>query len=125
MFYINGIKWHIRPVRPESDLLIDRTGQRTVATTDPITNRIYLSKALRGEFKNRVLVHELGHAALFSYGLLDDVHRMTRPDYWIEMEEFICNILADYGWQIFCIAERYLGDESVYVVPPLIERFNA
>ncbi len=125
MFYMNGIKWRIRTVRPDSDLLIDRTGHRTVATTDPSTQRIYLSRALNGEFKNRVLVHELGHAALFSYGLLDDVHRMTIPEYWMEMEEFMCNLIADYGWQIFCIAERYLGDEAVYIVPPLLDRMVA
>lgn len=125
MFYLNGIRWHIRTVRPESPLLIDRTGTRTVATTDPVTHRIYLSRAIRGEFKNRVLVHELGHATMFSFDLLADAHRMVPPEYWIEMEEWICNFIADYGWQIFCIAEKYLGDEAVYVVPPLIERMIA
>lgn len=125
MFYMNGIKWRIRTVRPESPFLIDRTGHRTVATTDPATSRIYLSRAIRGEFKNRVLVHELGHAAMFSYGLLEDIHRMTYPERWVDIEEYICNIIADYGWKIFCIAEQYLGDEAVYVVPPLIERMIA
>lgn len=125
MFYMNGIRWRIRTVRPESELLIDRTGRRTVATTDPVTRRIYLSRNIRGEFKNRVLVHELGHAAMYSYGMLDFIHEMTKPEHWIDMEEYICNFIADYGWQIFCIAERYLGDEAVYIVPPMIERFIA
>lgn len=125
MFYMNGLRWHIRTVRPDSPFLIDRTGTRTVATTDPTTCRIYLSRAIRGEFRNRVLVHELGHAAMFSFGLLDQVHQMARPEMWIEMEEWICNFIADYGWQIFCVAHQYLGDEAVYVVPPLIERMIA
>lgn len=125
MFYMNGIKWRIRTVRSESPFLIDRTGNRTVATTDPATHRIYLSRAIRGEFKNRVLIHELGHATMISYGLLSDIHRMTYPEKWVDIEEYICNIIADYGWRIFCIAEQYLGDEAVYVVPPLIERMIA
>ena len=122
---MNGIKWLIQPISSKSPLLIDRTGRLTVATTDPETHRIYLSKELFGEFKNRVLVHELGHAAMFSFGLLDDIHRMTVPECWIEMEEFICNMIADYGWQIFSIASAYLGDQAVYVVPAQIERMIA
>lgn len=125
MFYMNGILWKIQPIKSNSPLLIDRTGRLTLATTDPNTKRIYLSKDLSGELRNRVLVHELGHAALFSFGLLDEIHRMTYPEYWIEIEEFICNMIADYGWQIFTIASQYLGDRAVYVVPAQIERMIA
>lgn len=102
-FLMNGYIWHVLFVHPESDLLIDRTGNARVATTDPTTLCIYISHDLYGDFLDRVLIHELGHCALFSFDLLADIHRMVYKEYWIEAEEFICNFIADYGRLIFSI----------------------
>lgn len=110
IFYMNGIEWRVIFVSSSSPLLVDRTGKLTVATTDPKTHDICLSVALHGSFLSRVLVHELGHCAMFSYGLLRAVHRMVRPEYWVEAEEWICNFIADYGYGIFEIADSILSD---------------
>lgn len=109
-------------VDPNSDLLVDRTGNKTVATTDPLTRCIYLSNSLEGDFLNRVLIHELGHCVMISYDLIQDIHRMVKPRYWIEMEEWICNFIADYGVQVFQKAYDILGDEAWLVVPYQLER---
>ena len=109
-FYMNGYLWKVIFVPPSSDKLADRTRTLRVATTDPDTYRIYLSNALKGEFLNRVLIHELGHATMISYGLIDDVHRMVKPEYWFEAEEWVCNFIADYGGKIFSSAYEVLGD---------------
>lgn len=112
-------------VDPRSDLLVDRTGTLTVATTDPNTRCVYISNALSGDLLNRVLIHELGHCVMISYNLLDDIHRMVYPEYWVEMEEWICNFIADYGLQIFTAAYQILGDDAWLVIPYELERLVA
>lgn len=94
--------------------LIDRTKKRRVATTDPGTKTIYLSNELSGQFLRRVLVHELGHCAMFSFGLLDEIHQFVDPENWIEVEEWVCNFLADYGQEIYEISQSILSVSREY-----------
>lgn len=84
-------------VESGSATLIDRTGRATLACTDPITKRVYVSNELHGDMLKKVVTHELGHCIMISYGLLDYIHERVKPEYWIEVEEFICNFVADYG----------------------------
>lgn len=121
-FTLNGITWRIQIVPPSSHYLTDRTGLIRVATTDPDTNRIYLSNRLRGNFKIRVLLHELGHATMVSYGLLDELHHFIEPEYWIEAEEWVCNFIADYGRKIFSVAYKELGEDAWRVVPMELDK---
>ena len=100
-----------------SDLLIDRTGRKTIGVTDPNELTIYISDILEGEQLKRVVIHELGHCAMWSYGILEDVHRMTRRECWIEMEELICNVLAEYGSHIFDVCSRFIGGSALYMIP--------
>lgn len=122
-FTLNGITWRIEMVPPSSNYLTDRTGLTRVATTDPDVNRIYLSNQLAGEFKIRVLLHELAHAAMVSYGLIEEIHEFVEPYYWVEAEEWVCNFLADYGRQIFSVAYKVLGDDAWLIIPNELERF--
>lgn len=109
-FVMNDRVWRVVYVPYDSPYLVDRSGNLTVATTDPATSCVYLSEDLEGEYLRRVFTHELGHASMVSYGLLPVIHSMTRPEYWIEMEEWICNFIADYGFEIFSTAADILGD---------------
>lgn len=101
-------------------MLVDRSGVLTLATTDPSTRCVYISNAIHGSLLTRVLIHELGHCAIYSFDLLEDIHRMTYPDAWIEAEEWVCNFIADYGLSIFEAGYSILGD-----IPREIERFIA
>lgn len=121
-FYMNGYLWQVKYVSPDNPMLVDRTGEQRVATTSPSSREIYMLKTLHGDFLQRVLCHELGHAAMISYNMLDEIHRMVKPRYWIEMEEWICNFIADYGLGIFRIAYGVLGDDAWNLVPSEIER---
>lgn len=109
-FYLNGYLWNIQIVNPFESELIDRTNIPRVATTDPLTHTIYLSNELRGDFLEKVLLHELGHAIMISYNLLEDIHRMSNPRNWIDIEEWICNFIADYGKKIFEINNYFKGE---------------
>lgn len=125
-FTMNGYEWRVCFVDPRDPMLVDRTGNLTVATTDPSTLTVYLSDDLEGGFLKRVLVHELGHCALFSFDLLGDIHRMVMPSMWVEAEEWVCNFIADYGLRIFETASAVLGDNNLLrVVPREIERLVA
>ena len=108
-FFVNGYLWCVKRVPYSSPMLIEKTGTRTVATTDPIRRTVYLLDTLEGNFFNTVLLHELGHVVMFSYGLLDDIHRAVPRHLWIDAEEWVCNFIADYGLQIFQIASNVLG----------------
>lgn len=122
---MNGYVWSICFVDPKSHYLMDRTGNLRVATTDPETRIIFLSNDLSGSFLEKVLIHEIGHCALFSFHLVDDIHRMVRPEYWIEAEEWICNFIADYGQIIYSTVYSYLGVHAWKAIPYELERLIA
>ena len=124
-FYMNGLRWNVRWTNSADPILVDRTGSLTVAVTDPDTMTIYLSNQLNGEFLNRVLIHELGHCVMYSYGLIDEIHRMCKRRFWIDMEEFCANLLANYGNQVFGLTYSILGDEAIHIVPYELERLVA
>ena len=100
-FYMNGVLWHVEVVSHNSPMLVDRTGNERLGTTDPELKTIFLSNQLTGETKSRVLIHELGHCVIFSFNLQYDIHKVVKEDYWIEAEEWLCNFIAGYGRLIF------------------------
>lgn len=112
-FYMGVYLWQIEYLEPYSDLLVDRSGVIRVATTDPVTHTIFLSRELKNNdfLLETVLLHELGHAAMISYNIFDDLHRMVKPRYWVDIEEWVCNFLADYGSEVFDIARDVLGKD--------------
>lgn len=124
-FYMNGYHWHVKMVDPNSPELVDRTGLRTVATTNPETKTLCLSMELYGPFFTTVLIHELGHCTMISFGLIEEIHRMVKPEYWVDAEEFMCNFIADYGMMIFRIAYQLFGEKGLMFVPSEIERMMA
>ena len=124
-FYMNGDLWRVRFVSPNDNVLIDRTGKRTLAVSDYSTMIISIANNLHGELLNRVFVHELGHCVMFSYGLLTDLHRMIKKRYWVDAEEFVCNILADYSHFVIGTARDILGNKFTYVSPVGMERMIA
>ena len=120
-FIMNGYLWKIKTVHPNSEYLMSRNGM-TVATTDPEVLCVYLAEDLKGVLKKRVIAHEMGHAACFSFGLLEEIEECCFPEKRIQMEEFICNFVADYGEMIFSITYAVLGDEALEFVPYHLER---
>ena len=121
-FVMNGYEWHILRVDPNDPRLVDRTRNVRLATTDPNDLCVYLSNELSGEMLTRVLIHELGHCAIFSYGLEHEIHWFVKRRYWVEAEESICNFLADYGRIIFNCAAEVLGKDAWRVVPLEFDR---
>lgn len=124
-FVMNGDLWHVRFTSPQNPVLVDRTNTLTVAVTDPDTMTIYLSDNLYGDFLQKVLIHELSHAVMYSYDLVSEIHRMCKKKYWIPMEEFCANLIANYGSEVFGIAYSVLGNQAIHIVPYHLERMIA
>lgn len=122
---MNGDFWQVRFVSPSDNVLIDRTGERTLAVSDYSTRVISIANNLYGELLSRVFIHELGHCVMFSYGLLSELHRMVKKQYWIEAEEWVCNFIADYGQFVIRTARDILGNRFAYVAPIGAERMIA
>ena len=108
-FVLNGDLWKPVMVDPGDPRLWDRTGSTRLATTDPETMCIYLSRDLRGIDLETVLIHEVGHCAMVSYGLLDGLHRIVPEEAWIDVEEWACNLLANYGAHVLHAANVAMG----------------
>ena len=109
-FEINGDIWFVSFVEPDSHYLIDRMGVLTLGVIDPSTKHVYLANSLYGDMLRRVLVHELSHCSMFSYGVVDDIHALIDKEDWVDAEEIICNFIADYGIEVFEIASILLND---------------
>ena len=123
--YMKGDLWRVQVVPSQDDVLIDRTGSRTLGVSDYSTHIISIANNLHGELLNRVFIHELGHCVMFSYGLLPELHRMIKKRYWVDAEEFVCNILADYGQFVIRTTRDILGNQFTYVSPVGMERMTA
>lgn len=124
-FYMNGYLWKFRFISPNDERLVDRTETLRVATTDPEDLCVYLSSELHGDFLMTVVIHELSHCALYSFHLIDTIHKYTKREHWIDMEEFICNFLADYGLQIFKIGYQNVGYRAWEYIPNAFEKLIA
>ena len=124
-FYMNGFHWNVRWANPTDPILVDRTNVLTCAVTDPDTMTIYLSNKLRGEFLTRVVLHELSHAMMISYGYLEQIHRYCKKRHWVDMEELIANLIAQQAKEIFERAYDIVGDEAIRFVPYALERVAA
>jgi hypothetical protein len=124
-FYMNGDLWRVQFVSPHDSVLIDRTGNRTLGVSDYSTHIISIANNLYGELLNRVFIHELGHCVMFSYGLLPELHRMVKKRYWVDAEEWCCNLLADYSCFVIGTARDILGNQFTYVAPIGAERMIA
>lgn len=108
-FKVGGEWWTVRIVPPSSPSLIDRQGKRTVATTDSATRRISVSSALTGDKLRRVLIHEAAHAAMESTGIARRIRSSVIPWRRVEVEETICNLIAEYGTSIIAVANDILN----------------
>ena len=95
-FMINGKTWYIRLVQSDSPMLMRSDGSYTVGMCDRETQTIYISELLQGKFLRKVLIHEVCHSAMFSYGI----------DMSVEQEELFCDLVATYGDEIFDVVDN-------------------
>ena len=96
MYQINGKTWYIRLTRSDSPVLMRSDGSYTVGMCDRETQTIYISELLQGKFLRKVLIHEVCHSAMCSYGI----------DMSVEQEELFCDLVSTYGDKIIGIVDN-------------------
>lgn len=100
VIYVNNIPWKIKFVNPTSNLLERPNGTLALAVTDGDRKAIYLNESLKGALLRKVLIHEVTHVWMFSYGF----------DLSVEDEEFVCDFVASNADDILSKV-----DELVYM----------
>lgn len=93
---INGVEWILFLVDPFDRHLYRADGSLTIGMCDNNYHQIYIRNDLYDDKFWLVLVHELTHASLFSYGI--DLSRCCH-------EELIADYVATHGEEIIAIAK--------------------
>lgn len=90
MININGEDWRIVFVSPFHPALKRSDQGYSLGVCDDILKTIYINAELNEKYIEKVLCHELTHAAMFSYNI-----NLT-----IEQEELLADLIATYGQEI-------------------------
>ena len=93
MININGEEWKIALVSPLDPVLQRSDNSYTIGVCDDILKTIFVNKNLSQKYIEKVLCHELTHAAMFSYNI----------DLTLEQEEILADLIATYGQEIVYI----------------------
>lgn len=95
MFRMNGELWRVCYVPSNSLFLMKPDGTFAVGACDDYTKTIYLNMNLTGPYLEKVLCHEITHAAMFSYNITLDYHQ----------EELLAELMATFGEEIIDITD--------------------
>lgn len=95
MFTINGEEWWVVLVPPNDLALIMPNGEFAIGACNDSTKTIYINNLLYGEDFEKVLCHELVHAAMFAYDVILDINE----------EELIAEIIATFGEEIIDLTD--------------------
>ena len=93
MININGNEWRIALVSPFDSSLQRSDKSYALGVCDDIEKTIFINKELSQEYIERVLCHELTHAAMFSYNV----------ELTYQQEELLADLMATYGQEIIHI----------------------
>lgn len=93
---------------PGNPLLVDRTGLPKLATTDPITKTIRISKAVPIGMFDQVLLHEVSHAIMVESGITDLLSEVVDGS-TILIEELLAWFLETHAIEAIDAASMSLG----------------
>jgi hypothetical protein len=106
---IRGKVWRVVRVEPGDPFLVDRTGVPRLATTDPRTMTIRMSKAIPPHMFDQVLMHEATHAAMEESdvsGIIDDIKDERSR---VMTEELLAWFLENHAIEVLDAVSRSLG----------------
>jgi hypothetical protein len=96
MFVINGERWEVYLVNPNDPALwMDRGGGYALGVCNDMVKSIFINNQLWGEEFERVLCHEIVHAAMFAYDVFLS----------IEEEELLAEVIATFGEEIVDVTD--------------------
>lgn len=98
IFVINGIRWYLHLVHPNSRYLVWYDGSQKLGITYGITHEVFVANNLDDSLTEDVICHELCHCVCYSYGI-----KMS-----IDEEERLCNFVRDHGREVIYILDDIL-----------------
>lgn len=98
-FTVNSQTWKLAFVPANNKDLQRSDGTYTFGVTDNITKTVSIASGMSVYMTERVICHELTHVMCFS-------HDVSIP---IDLEERLCNFMADYGKEIIYLLDDLLA----------------
>lgn len=98
-FTVNGQTWKLSFVPANSQDLQRSDGTYTFGVTDNNTKTVSIASGMSAYMTERVICHELTHVMCFA-------HDVSIP---IDLEERLCNFMADYGKEIIYLLDDLLS----------------
>lgn len=102
---VNGYLWSIKYTHDLDDLRRS-DGTITLGVTDISLRTVFIYDRLPSSMRSKVLVHELTHVWMFSYGFYLS----------IQEEEFVCSFIDTYGRNIIESADSILHGYTMATV---------
>lgn len=97
-FTVNDTVWKLRLVNPRDKNLRRSDGSPCLGLCDNNLKTVFIADNQPPDKEEHILCHELCHCICFEYGFLLDV----------ELEEWLCNFMADYGKEIIYLVDDLL-----------------
>lgn len=116
--------WLVKPVKSCDPVLVDKTGHLRAATTDPLSKTINLSVGVEPPLLDKVVLHEVAHAMVFSHGLLS-IFSAFSPEEINLIEEWAAQLIETHSIDAIekassllnrplCVKEHCMTCKSVY-----------
>lgn len=102
-FVINGEAWGVTRVSAGDPRLIDWTGTERVATADPSSRTVYVNDMLVPPLLDQVMLHEVAHAIVSSWGM-----RGSGTD-WSNIDEWGAQLVERHSIEAINAASEALG----------------
>lgn len=87
---INGLSWRVRFVSPTHPMLLTPSHTYALGVCDKPTQTIYINETIPNWKVRKVIIHELTHAFVFSYG----------ESFSYEDEERVADFVSNYAQNI-------------------------
>lgn len=94
---------------PFDPVLVDRTGELRIATTDPESMTINIANNVQPPLLDMVMLHEMTHAVTVSHGLLRLLRQKVPENLWVLVEEWSAELVEKHGMEVALAASRSLG----------------
>lgn len=99
MFNINGEDWRVLLVSPNHPELRTPDGFLALGVCNDNHKTIYINDEVTLSKREKILCHEITHAAMFSYNI----------NLSLEQEELLADLIATYGQEIVHITNQFFN----------------
>lgn len=106
---IRGHVWRVVRVNPGDPFLIDRTGVRRIATTDPSSRTIRISSDVMPPLFDKVYLHEASHAMMEEVSVTDLLAQVTGYRQQVFIEELLAWFLESHAIEVIDAVSASLG----------------